>query len=269
VNGRSVKPHPYSVSQILHEAELYTVKGAKSDDVIFGETTVFCEIDNNAAPVFKSILANETSLSALQREHLWRFMYTLQVRNPRTIMSLASDFEGLEENALQALIAKHGPPIPGRPLLSDLVKSPEDAGKFLAVVIARNDQRYRRYFNMRHAFVMFNDPISLLTSDYPFLTFPDFDQPNMIFIFPIAPNCCFLAFTDPQLENLWLTHFPRIQLADLINFLIISQATHVYSNKLQNEAQIYDLMGCSTNVDVFRHLRDRVMIHQYRLFEYY
>lgn len=217
-NGRALKPKQYPVSQILYEKELYTVRGSQRDDVYFGEDEIFEVIDADAALVLEAVVDRlQKEISVKQRHALWRFMYTLQVRNPRTIRDLAASWPSMEEQIMKDLMEKYGPPIPGRPMLSEILGSQLDAGKFMAAKIAKDDHRYRDYFDVWSAFVFFKPPIRLFTSDYPFLAFPDFDAPTSLFVFPVAPNCCFLGFNEARMAPLFLEKFSTVQLADFVN----------------------------------------------------
>lgn len=265
---RALKPRQYPVGQILYEKDLYTVRGSRQDDVFFGEDEVFEEIDNGAADAIRTIVDDrKLDVGTEKMQALWRFMYTLQVRNPRTIRDLGAEFPQMSQEITVELTKKHGPPIPGRPEMAELIH-PEDAGKFLATMIAKQDHRYNEYFNVFSAYVFLKPPVTLLTSDYPFLAFPDFDAPQAMLVFPLAPDCAFLAFAQPQMAPMYLD-WPARRLADFVNLLVVAQAEFVYSNTNANEAKIYSLLGSSSrDKAAFRQARDSVRDEGAPLFDY-
>jgi hypothetical protein len=259
--GRELKPRPYPVAQVLYERDLYTVRGSQPDDVFKGEEMVFQEIDDDVAEALNAVVDGVAYLSADQRRALWRFMYTLQVRNPRTIRDLASEAPRMEREITEELARRLGPPAPGRPTFSDLLASEAEAGEFLATIIAKTDHRYRDFFNVSSAFVQFEPPITLFTSDYPFLAFPDIDSPGALFVFPVSPSLCHLAFAERRMEPLFLRHYSRVQLADFVNLIGVSRAEFLYSNSDVHELAIYDLPGSwSDDPATFRRARESVMV---------
>ncbi len=146
--GRNAKPKQKHYAAILYEGHLYTVRGREPGDVFLAEGEVCQEIDTAAAPALEELLATKNISSENRWGALYRFMYTLQVRNPRVIQGLMNESPALEQETIEQLEAWLGPSILNRPNPSEITDGYNELGRFLAVGIAKSDFAYRDYFNV-------------------------------------------------------------------------------------------------------------------------
>ncbi len=257
-NGRDAKPKQKHYAGILYEEHLYTVRGREPGDVFLAEDEVFQEIDSAAAPALEELLATKNISSENRWDALFRFMYTLQVRNPRVIQGLMDESPALERETIKQLEALLGPPILNRRNPSEITDGHSELGRFLAVGIAKLDFTYRDYFNVPWCIRMLPDRLPLMTSDYPFAAMPNFDHPNTVFVFPLAPNACFLGFKDQRMAHAF-TGIDDERFCDLINVLTVARAESVYAVNSNSEGVIYSLLGSwESDKERFRMARDAV-----------
>jgi hypothetical protein len=227
------------------EDYLYTVEGGDDPQIL--EKGFFSNVDNYAAPILEAlgklgpglVLLGDGYFGSDQRSDWTRFLNSLHLRGPRSLVEIETVLEGLtrghcEQKHSEAYRATKQPGHPesvyehARRVVSGLLA---DAHKFLLTQMINDEQIGHIIVNMIWAILDLSDaPHSLLTSDRPYITSHGLGSSECLLSVPLSPTRLFVAANDMRQLKL-LARQSNKETARKANELVVRMAVeNVYGN---------------------------------------
>jgi hypothetical protein len=234
---------------VLSENHLYSVYNIDGE-FIHGESLIFQEIDNAAAPAFEYLAdGNWRELPDHIGPPLYRFIYTLE---PRSRHMRERFIQGDERSQSEQIgtFRKMGFQDAEERVHQfwSMFASPRDRAAFQMLAIARFSDSWQRFFDNIPLYVYDIGDVDaeFFTSDAPLHSNPSVDAEDAIHIFPLSPKRCMVASHDPA--NLSkLCGMSPLLFVSVINLQTLSRANTAIARDRRYEREIFKFLGASVN----------------------
>jgi hypothetical protein len=234
---------------VLSENHLYSVYGVDGD-FIHGESLIFQEIDNAAAPAFEYLAdGNWGELPQEFGPPLYRFIYTLPPRSKdmREIFIQGDEHSRSEQIST---FRKMGFPDADERVHQfwSLFASAQDRAAFQILLIAEFSDAWNQFFDNIPLYVYDIGDVDaeFFTSDAPLYSHPSINAEDAVHIFPISPKRCIVASYDPANISKLCGMSPPI-FVSIINSYTLSRANTAIARDRRYEREIFKFLGASVN----------------------
>ena len=168
---------------------------------VHGESLVFKDIDNAAAPAFEYLADGYwRELPQQYVEPFYRFIYTLAPRS-RHMRERFIQWDECSQAEVIGSLRKMGLSRVDEEVRQfwSLFASPRDRAAFQMLLIARFGDAWKRFFNdvPLYVYEIGDVEAEFFTSDEPLCSRPSIDAEDAIHVFPLSPKRCMVASHDP------------------------------------------------------------------------
>jgi len=252
---------------VLSENHLYSVYGVDGT-FMHGESLVFKDIDNAAAPAFEYLAdGNWRELPQQHVESLYHFIHTLAPRSRGMRERFIRRDEHLQLEMVGSL-RKMGLPRADeevRQYWSQFV-SPRDRAVWQMLLIARFDDAWKRFFNdiTLYVYEIGDIDAEFFTSDAPLCSRPSIDAEDAIHVFPLSPKRCIVASHDPA-NVTKLCGVPLPIFVSFINLLTLTQADTAIARDRRYERESFKFLGASVNRNYCLNAKEEIFQEKLRI----
>lgn len=226
---------------VLSENHLYSVYGVDGD-FIHGESLIFQEIDNAAAPAFEYLAdGNWRELPQEFGPPLYRFIYTLPARS-KDMREIFIHGDERSRSELISTFRKMGFLDADESVdqFWSIFASAQDRAAFQILLIAKFSDAWNQFFDNipLHVYDIGDVDAEFFTSDAPLFSHPSINAEDAIHIFPVSPKRCIVASYDPA--NLSkLCGMPPPIFVSVINSYILGHAKTAIARDRRYEREIF------------------------------
>lgn len=203
------------------------------------EHSVFQDVDDRAATVLSKIISGSAQelhdLSDHERHSLYKYMYLLQARNPKVMARTYKAMEELLDNANGPIASLRKLKKPNEILnFFRSLREDNNLAKMALLSNSYEDDHIDKIFDgMKIVIMNTSSQYGLfVTSDYPYITFPDIGDEQSIHFFPISPNKC-IVMTKEAKWDIFLKCLVKpgkeTNAVKLINFVMSVSSRQIFS----------------------------------------